>query len=287
MALLIKFLEWIKLEIYNDIWTVYYHIFPNGKYYVGITSRDVETRWGKNGIGYKDQPVYKAINKYGWNNITHEVFGSHLTKEEATNMEKILINKLDSYNNGYNYTYGGDGDISYSNLERKNMIDLWRDGHTIHQISQHFQCHPSTVRRVLREYNITDEELHKRGFDHSNKKQDEQILILWKEKYKLIDIANKLNINMKTVTRALNRLNIPVEQRLGNCGTKKCVLQYDQNGNFIAEFESMQAAARSMNIDSMSNISRSCKRLEKPIKAYGYYWRFKNEQEIPLHINVR
>ena len=33
-------------------WTVYIHISPSNKYYVGITSREPELRW-KNGKGYQ------------------------------------------------------------------------------------------------------------------------------------------------------------------------------------------------------------------------------------------
>ena len=38
------------------------HIFPNGKRYIGITSRKPTERW-HNGKGYKKQFVYKAIKK--------------------------------------------------------------------------------------------------------------------------------------------------------------------------------------------------------------------------------
>ena len=51
-----------------------------------------------------------AINKYGWNNIQHEIFASNLTKDEACDMEKTLITLLKSNRGyGYNYTNGGDG----------------------------------------------------------------------------------------------------------------------------------------------------------------------------------
>ena len=49
-------------------YTVYMHVFPNGKKYVGITSQDVSRRW-RDGEGYEGQVVYGAILKYGWNNV--------------------------------------------------------------------------------------------------------------------------------------------------------------------------------------------------------------------------
>ena len=59
-------------------WSVYVHVFPNGKRYVGITGRPVKERW-KNGSGYHGQVVENAIKKYGWDNIKHEILHENCT----------------------------------------------------------------------------------------------------------------------------------------------------------------------------------------------------------------
>lgn len=48
-------------------YTIYRHITPSGKSYVGITRmKYLSQRFKKNGIGYKSCPLfYKAIQKYG------------------------------------------------------------------------------------------------------------------------------------------------------------------------------------------------------------------------------
>ena len=77
--------------------------------YVGMTSKSPNQRW-QNGLGYKNCPhFYHAIQKYGWDGFDHEIFASHLTQEEAENMEKILIAKLQTQNPelGYNILEGG------------------------------------------------------------------------------------------------------------------------------------------------------------------------------------
>lgn len=63
-------------------WIVYVHIFPNGKLYFGITSKQPNARW-EGGSGYGDnQPVMKAaIAKYGWENIEHEILFEGLSRE--------------------------------------------------------------------------------------------------------------------------------------------------------------------------------------------------------------
>ena len=99
-------------------WTVYIHIVPTNKtnkehdmYYVGITSKKPEQRWS-NGKSYKqNKHFWNAIQKYGWNNIVHEIVAKNLTKEEACNFEKLLIKALKSnhVDYGYNKTLGGEG----------------------------------------------------------------------------------------------------------------------------------------------------------------------------------
>lgn len=89
-------------------YSVYEHVFPNGKKYIGITSTDPEKRWLK-GNGYKTQPkMWHAIESCGWENIKHNVVASGLTKEDAENLEQYLIANLDTIGNGYNVAIGGD-----------------------------------------------------------------------------------------------------------------------------------------------------------------------------------
>ena len=93
------------VETPTPSWTVYAHISPNGKMYVGITSQKPEYRWRDGLNGYRENEHFcNAIRKYGWENFQHEIIASGLTVEEASNMEKLLISKLDLTNRekGYN-----------------------------------------------------------------------------------------------------------------------------------------------------------------------------------------
>ena len=91
-----------------DDYSVYCHTFPNGKKYIGITKMDVKKRWD-NGFGYSSQPkIARAIAKFGWDNIKHEILAVGLTKELANQLEQYYIAKYDSFVNGYNSTIGGD-----------------------------------------------------------------------------------------------------------------------------------------------------------------------------------
>lgn len=111
----------MKYNINN--YCVYIHIFPNNKYYVGLTKQDPNKRWGINGIGYKKQPVYNAIKEFGWDNIDHIIVYENLDVNNAIEKEKELIKKYDSINNGYNISSGGDlGSISYCEFEYNGII---------------------------------------------------------------------------------------------------------------------------------------------------------------------
>lgn len=104
--------------IENGNYCVYVHTSPFGKKYIGQTGIKPERRWGKNGSYYLHkkkngeyaQPAFaNAILKYGWENFDHEIIASNLTKEEANNFEKLLIEKLNTMNSkcGYNLREGG------------------------------------------------------------------------------------------------------------------------------------------------------------------------------------
>lgn len=99
-------------------YTIYRHINKiNGKSYIGITKRAVESRWAL-GKGYrkKNQPAfYNAIKKYGWDNFTHEILETDIhSLEKANEREQYWIAYYhtwiyDPECNGYNITQGGDG----------------------------------------------------------------------------------------------------------------------------------------------------------------------------------
>lgn len=95
-------------------WSVYVHINKiNNKKYIGITKIEPSRRWGKNGIGYKNQYFYRAIKKYGWDSFKHIVMYQNFTEDEAKEKEKLLIRLFDTRmgRNGYNMTDGGDGTV--------------------------------------------------------------------------------------------------------------------------------------------------------------------------------
>ena len=104
----------------NNNYTVYCHISPNNKYYIGITQQTTKKRWQSNGVGYKNsQYFWRAIQKYGWDNFKHIILFENLNEFIAKETEKYLINKYKTSNSdfGYNISLGGDGTYGYHHSE--------------------------------------------------------------------------------------------------------------------------------------------------------------------------
>ena len=122
------------------LYTVYMHISPSNKRYIGITCQDVKDRW-KNGTGYRENNYFtKAINKYGWDNFEHIIIAKGLSDKEAKWLEIELIRELNSNNSefGYNLTVGGEGrkGIKHSDKTKKKISESkigstpWNKGKT-------------------------------------------------------------------------------------------------------------------------------------------------------------
>lgn len=122
----------------NNNWTIYKHTSPSGKVYIGITSRTPKRRWAK-GLGYKKCQYFRcAIDKYGWDNIKHEILFSELSELKAKSLEIDLIRHYKNLGISYNITNGGDGYLGFTpsdetkktwSEQRRNRVltKEWRD----------------------------------------------------------------------------------------------------------------------------------------------------------------
>lgn len=128
----------------NRNYSVYIHTNRiNGKVYIGVTKNDLRRRTGANGTNYRQCTYFNnAIKKYGWDNFSHDIFDDHLTKEEASELERFLVSFHQSNirENGYNIQPGGlhAGGMSPEGFERfrqasieatrKPIVSFSRDG---------------------------------------------------------------------------------------------------------------------------------------------------------------
>ena len=151
-------------KIVNDI---------NNKIYVGKTRRTIEQRWRehlleRNRIDDKNRPIYKAMSKYGIEHFHIEIIEEISVQDEQllNEREKYWIEYLNSYKDGYNATFGGDGQ-GYADYEI--IYKLYMNKKTFKEISQITGYGTDTISRAVQSYGITQNEIKERVNQHNRK----------------------------------------------------------------------------------------------------------------------
>lgn len=101
---------------------IYMHTsMKSGKSYIGMTSRTLDKRWSEHvrEASYGSlRHFHNAINIYGKENWNHEVLLDCIdTLEEAFQLERFMIKKYDTFENGYNLSGGGEGRVGLQSPE--------------------------------------------------------------------------------------------------------------------------------------------------------------------------
>lgn len=266
----------------------------NGKVYIGKTLYTIERRWKQhltNAVSHEylwHLPLYAAMRKYGIINFSVSEIEYVENYLELSDREKYWITQYDSYLNGYNATRGGDGSLLY---DYEWIWDLWESGLKIKEISKIVECNDYIVRTVLTLHNVSTEERIQRSYDdqiNSHRpfqRPIEQIDINTNEiiqEYESVSAAaravNGDNSHLSKICNGQqNYIGYGYKWRYKpNCEytkkdfTKRPVCKLDlSSGNILEVFESISAAARSVNGDS-SYISKVCRGIQKSSKGFGW-----------------
>lgn len=103
----------------NYFGIIYKVIFPNGKCYIGQTTRGLSNRKKEHIKNKKENVVFhNAIHKYGESNISWEIIDIGNSIEELNEKEIYWIEFYKSYvhrdkSNGYNMTLGGESTLGW------------------------------------------------------------------------------------------------------------------------------------------------------------------------------
>ena len=237
----------------------YYYLYChtnkiNGKKYIGISVQKPNHRW-KNGRGYKGCPKFKrAIEKYGWENFTHEILLTQLTHEEASEKEKEYIAKYDTVNNGYNVLSGG--------LDNSANGEKFFKTRPINQYSL-----SKTLIKTWDSMSDIERELHIGHQSISNvcsKITHTAHGYIWRYQDDCGDINDLIIKNTHCQHNTFN-----TQQRLIN--------QYDLDGNLIKQWNSIDEASKSFNKSHNTAILNCCDRRGRIKSAYGYQWRYSDD----------
>lgn len=218
------------------MYTLYMHEFPDGKKYIGVTSKKPDERFGKNGILYKrNTKFFEEIQRVGWENIEHKILCTVDTLEDAKKKEIELISfyKSNLQEYGFNTEKGG----------------------TIH-------AHSDETKRKMSE--------KRKGV----KPSDEHRKALSKSlKGKTVSEDSKRKMSQARSGKALSKEHKKhISESCKGKGTK-AVIQMDMQGNVLNVFQSMKEAGKAINPSGRyGNISTCCKGDRQ--SAYGYKWKY-------------
>ncbi len=221
----------------NRDYCVYKHTSPSGKVYIGITRQTPSARW-RGGLGYRhNEPFFRAIVKYGWENFTHEILLDGLTRAEACaeEVELIAAHKSSDERYGYNLTTGGEGCAGSKKTDefRRRQSDLVKDLWE----NPEYRAHMSRI--------------------HSGKKQSPETI----ERRRVKLIGHQVSEENRQRTR---------ERLLGNTNRARPVLCIETG----CTFPTIKAAARWAGISSPV-LNRHLRGGRK--SAGGYHWQYVEE----------
>jgi hypothetical protein len=119
----------------NDI-GIYVFTFPNGKQYIGQTTVSFEERWkhhqsaSRSTVGkLYDLPLYRAIRKYGWDNVIKDVI-CICSLEQVDQLECMYIERFKTLHpNGYNLTTGGNSRKQICASSKERMLQALKKRH--------------------------------------------------------------------------------------------------------------------------------------------------------------
>lgn len=97
-----------RLIMSEAIYLIYKHTSPSGKSYIGQTKNLVYRSWRHQRADSGCIAFRNAIQKYGWDNFTHEILAEGITLDEANIQEELFILEHNTlFPNGYNISLGG------------------------------------------------------------------------------------------------------------------------------------------------------------------------------------
>lgn len=271
-----------------------------GKVYIGQSSQTLQDRINQhNSHAFNQQYNYhfhSAIRKYGANDFIYEIIEDGIkTIEELNIREKYWIAQYDSYYNGYNSTFGGDG---HQTRDDELITKLFNEGKSTEEICEITGYHRSTIYKSYKLNGLTEELRERRSQATKERcgqkveqytldgkyiktwesatecgkalgtqslisalcRQEEGVLSAYGFLFKYAD-------DSKDISEWVERLN---NKKAGG-KPKKRIRQLDLSKTEIKIYDSAADAARALGKTDKSNI---CAAARNKKKAYGYYWEY-------------
>lgn len=245
---------------------IYKHTVPNGKVYIGQTCQKLESRFGKNGYRYKGCTLfYNAIQKYGWDNIKHEILFEGLTQEDANKKEIELIRKYCSNDRNFGYNLQEGGNNGSPTEETRKKMSQWQVGKVLSEETKQKISKARTGQKDSQETRIKKSNGQKGK--HYSEETKLKLSKARKEKVddKQIERVRELGFSNKGKKRSEETKRKMSESHKGRNAKKVLCVETGVLYNSISE------ASKHTKIDG-GNIGKVCNNNAK--SAGGYRWVF-------------
>lgn len=235
-------------------------------------------------------PIHRALRKYGIENFSFSIL-EECKVSELNNKEIEWISKLNSYEEGYNCTRGGDG---YLKIDYEQILSLWNEGMGAKEISEITSIASSHLTSILHSFDISKKEIRERSKKYMRKPVEQYDLTgkpitSYSCAEKAAEATGILAKNIQCVCQKQPEYksaggflwryandDTPIELLIERKNTlenpqQKTVYQYSLNGELLGKYRSTSEAARCVGVDQQ-NISSVCR--GKRAKAGGYIWSY-------------
>lgn len=121
----------------------------NDKVYIGKTIRTLDERKREHLKDYKieDTKLYRAMRKYGVDNFVFSIVEDDIPNEQTGYCERKYIKEYNSYYEGYNSTFGGEGE---SSIDEDIIIKLFLEGNNCTTIEKKTNYTRKTISSILK-----------------------------------------------------------------------------------------------------------------------------------------
>ena len=243
---------------------------PNEKWYFGQTIRSVNERFAQHILSAQrgsDHKFHRAIRKYGEENFLVE----EVMWVEADNKKKLrkkldfleihFIQKFDTYRNGYNSTYGGEGALgTIRSKETRKRLSLIHKGKKLSEEHRRKLSLALKGNRNSLGRKPSEETRKKLSISASFRRHTSET----KKKISLSRIGEKNPFYGKKMSKESKK------KMISSKGIPE-IIQYSLEGDFIKEFPNMEV------IKEEINISKKClrKHIHNGLPYKGFIWKYK------------
>ena len=274
----------------------------NQKKYIGQTVNSINTRWVQHKSEAKRlQPdVYfiRALRKYGVENFTVEQL-EECDDSLLNEREQYYIKLYKSYDHNYGYNSTMGGNSNNRKFDHSLAIKYWNDGLTVQEIAQTLSCTVATISMILKNNNISEQNIRSRSMLKAGEKKKKPILqydltgVLLHRFSCIQNVLSSTPFSETQIRGACNNQthiaygyiwvheedNINIQEIIENipiAKTKKSIEQYDLNGKLIKTYNSIIEAANEINMHR-ATIEAA---LKNEIYQCGkFLWRYVDDSE--------